>query len=102
MQFIKRLLKLLILLVLVFGLGSAAFSFYLWIQSAEPITSRSDEETRSNVQWLSTEKPLIFSFSSTRTHSIRVLSNAIFSEPQDLDKPINYAIEYAFLNEKNK
>ncbi|MBB1433680.1 hypothetical protein H5201_05120 [Pseudoalteromonas sp. SG43-6] len=102
MQFIKRFLKILILLLILTGLSFALFSFYLWIQSAEPITSRSDEETRSNVQWLSTEKPLIFSFSSTRTHSIRVLSNAIFSEPQDLDKPINYAIEYAFLNEKKQ
>ncbi|BDF93594.1 MULTISPECIES: hypothetical protein [unclassified Pseudoalteromonas] len=102
MQFIKRLLKLLILLALVFGVGFAIFSFYLWVKSAEPITSRSDTETRSNVQWLSTEKPLVFSFSRSRTHSIRVLSNAIFSEPTSLDKPINYAIEYTFLNEQKQ
>ena len=102
MQFIKRLLKLLILLVLVFGLGSAALSFYLWVKSAEPVSNRSDTETRSNVQWLSTEKPLVYSFSQSRTHSIRVLSNAILSEPLALDKPINYAIEYSFLNEQKQ
>ncbi|MBE0378258.1 hypothetical protein [Pseudoalteromonas prydzensis] len=102
MQFIKRLLKLLILLALVFGLAFAAFSFYLWVKSAEPITNRSDQETRSNVQWLSTEQPLIFSFSPSRTHAIRVLSNAIFAEPLALDKPINYAIEYNFLDEQKQ
>ena len=102
MQFIKRLLKLLTLLALVFGLGFAALSFYLWVKSAEPVSNRSDTETRSNVQWLSTEKPLVYSFSQSRTHSIRVLSNAILSEPLALDKPINYAIEYSFLNEQKQ
>ena len=102
MQFIKRLLKLLTLLALVFGLGFAALSFYLWVKSAEPVSNRSDSETRSNVQWLSTEKPLVYSFSQSRTHSIRVLSNAILAEPLALDKPINYAIEYSFLNEQKQ
>lgn len=102
MQFIKRLLKLLALLALLATATFALFSFYLWLESAEPITARSDDETRSNVQWLSTDKPLIYSYSPSRTNAIRVLSNAIFEQQLNLDKPINYAIEYSLLDDKNQ
>ena len=102
MQFIKRFFKLIVLLTLLITAGFSLFSFYLWLKSAEPITARSDDETRSNVQWLSTEKPLIFAYSPSRTRSIRVLSNAIFQQQLNLDTPINYAIEYSLNDEQNK
>lgn len=102
MQYIKQLLKLLILLPLLVGIGFSGFSLYIWLGSAEPTSIRSEDETRSNVQWLSSDKSLVFSFSPSRTHSIRVLSNAIFAQQLSLDKPVNYAIEYAFIDQQKQ
>ncbi|KTF16290.1 hypothetical protein [Pseudoalteromonas sp. H105] len=102
MQFIKRFFKLIVLIALLIATGFPLFSFYLWLNSAEPITARSEDETRSNVQWLSTSKPLIYAYSPSRTRAIRVLSNAIFEQQLNLDTPINYAIEYSLLDEQNK
>ncbi|MCQ8877843.1 hypothetical protein NQT69_07510 [Pseudoalteromonas shioyasakiensis] len=102
MQFIKRLLKAFFYLALLAIVAFSLFSLSLWLKSAEPVDTRSDDETRSNVQWLSTEKPLVYALSPSRTHSIRVLSNAIFEQQLALDKPINYAIEYSLLDKENK
>ena len=102
MHFIKRFFKLIVLIALLIAAGFSLFSFYLWLNSAEPITARSEDETRSNVQWLSTSKPLIYAYSPSRTRAIRVLSNAIFEQQLNLDTPINYAIEYSLLDEQNK
>lgn len=102
MQFIKRLLKCLALLILIAIVGFALVRGYLWLQSAERISARAEEETRSNVQWLSSEKALSYTFSTKRTHSVRVLSNAIFSNQLMADQPINYAIEYTLRDKQNR
>jgi hypothetical protein len=74
---------------------------YLWLQSAEPMAQRSDEETRSSVHWLKQDKPLIYNFSPSRTYNLRVLSNAILAQQVDFDKPINYAIEFTLFDQNN-
>ena len=78
MYLIKRLFALLLILTLLLAIFFAGRSFLVWLDSAEPVDARSNTETRSNVQWLSSEKPLRFTFSNQRTHSLRILSNAVF------------------------
>ena len=73
---------------------------YFWIVSAEPVALRSEDETRSTVNWLQQDRTLTFNFSANRTYSIRVLSNAIFSEQEQFEEPVNYAIEYTLLDSK--
>jgi hypothetical protein len=101
MLLIKRLFKLFIALLILAFISVVAYRLYFWLQSAEPISERAAEETRSNVQWLSDAKPLIYSFSASRTRSIRILSNAIITEQVTYETPVNYAIEYALLDENN-
>ncbi|WP_211054929.1 hypothetical protein [Pseudoalteromonas sp. MMG010] len=101
MLLIKRLFKLFIALLILTVVSIAAMRVYIWLQSAERVSARAEEETRSNVQWLSTDKSLTFVFSSTRTRSIRVLSNAIFSEKMQFEEPVQYAIQYTLLDSDN-
>ncbi|NOU52448.1 hypothetical protein HG263_18145 [Pseudoalteromonas sp. JBTF-M23] len=81
----------------------AAFSFtqvrqfVTWLSSAKPLLEKQSSETRSNVHWLTQDKPLIYTFTASQTDSIRVLSNAIFSQP-DYQQPADYAIEYTMLD----
>ncbi|MBE0369139.1 hypothetical protein [Pseudoalteromonas aurantia] len=101
MYYIKWLLKItfwLVLLIIVFWFG---VRFYFWLQSAEPMAQRSDKETRSNVHWLHSDKALVYNFSPSRTYNLRILSNAIFAQQVEFDKPINYAIEYTLLDQDN-
>ncbi|WP_054015324.1 hypothetical protein [Pseudoalteromonas sp. R3] len=101
MYWIKRVLQaLLIILVLLAGYR-VALHFYVWLNSAERIAARSEEETRSVVHWLSPDRPLIYTFPTSRTVAIRVLSNAIFASQTVFDKPINYAIEYRLLDSQD-
>lgn len=100
MYLIKRLLKLLVSLSLLFLLVWLAIRGYFWLQSAEPVALRSEDETRSTVHWLQQDKALTFNFSADRTYSIRVLSNAIFSEQNQFEEPVQYAIEYTLLDNK--
>ena len=100
MYLIKRLLKLLISLSILLLLVWLGVRGYFWITSAEPVALRSDDETRSTVHWLQADKALTFNFSADRTYSIRVLSNAIFSEQNQFEEPVHYAIEYTLLDSK--
>ncbi|MEM7390656.1 MAG: hypothetical protein AAF347_12495, partial [Pseudomonadota bacterium] len=100
MYLIKRLFALLLILTLLFAIFFAGRSFLVWLDSAEPVDARSNTETRSNVQWLSSEKPLRFTFSNQRTHSLRILSNAVFDQSVFLELPVNYAIKYVLYDDK--
>ena len=98
MYLIKRLLKLLVKTTLLLFLFWSSIRVYFWLTSAEQVALRSEDETRSTVHWLQQDKPLIFNFSSDRTFSIRVLSNAIFNQQNHSDEPVQYAIEYTLLD----
>lgn len=100
MYLIKRLFALLLILTLLFAIFFGGRSFLVWLDSAEPVDARSNTETRSNVQWLSSEKPLRFTFSNQRTHSLRILSNAVFDQSVFLELPVNYAIKYVLYDDK--
>jgi len=102
MYFIKWLLKFLCGATLILLLIWLSLRAYFWLTSAESVALRSEEETRSTVHWLKQDKPLIFNFSPDRTFSIRVLSNAIFSQQNQFDKPVNYAIEFTLLDDKGQ
>lgn len=102
MYLIKRLLTSLFRLSLILLLIWLTVRGYFWIVSAEPVALRSEDETRSTVHWLQQDKALTFNFSADRTYSIRVLSNAIFSEQQQFEEPVHYAIEYTLLDNKAK
>ncbi|QTL34160.1 hypothetical protein [Pseudoalteromonas viridis] len=101
MYWIKRLLQALLLIVLLLAGYRVALHVYVWLNSAERIAARSEEETRSVVHWLSPDRPLIYTFPTSRTVAIRVLSNAIFASQTVFDRPINYAIEYRLLDSQD-
>ncbi|MEC4090652.1 hypothetical protein [Pseudoalteromonas rubra] len=101
MYWIKRILQVLLIILLLAAGYRVALHLYVWLNSAERIAARSEEETRSVVHWLSPDRPLIYTFPTSRTVAIRVLSNAIFASQTVLDKPINYAIEYRLLDSQD-
>ncbi|MCF2857856.1 hypothetical protein L1286_10265 [Pseudoalteromonas sp. SMS1] len=102
MYWIKNILQMLILCaVLVVALWTS-YNGYVWLSSAERLEERSEEETRSVVHWLPTDKFVSFNFSSSRTLAIRLLSNAIFEGQQVFDEPVNYAIEYQLLDQQEQ
>jgi len=101
MYLIKYLLTQLFRLSLILLIIWLAIRSYIWVTSAEPVALRSEDETRSSVHWLQQDKALTFNFSADRTYSIRVLSNAIFSEQQQFEEPVHYAIEYTLLDGKS-
>ncbi|AOT07404.1 hypothetical protein [Pseudoalteromonas luteoviolacea] len=94
MYWIKKLLHLATSSVLLLLILWISFKGALWLVSAEQLEERSEEETRSVVHWLPNDKYIAFNFSSSRTRSVRLLSNAIFEGQQVFDEPVNYAIEY--------
>ncbi|TLX45842.1 hypothetical protein C1E24_16295 [Pseudoalteromonas phenolica] len=100
MYLIKHLLTLFFRISLILLLLWLIIRGYFWVVSAEPVALRSEDETRSTVHWLQQDKALTFNFSADRTYSIRVLSNAIFSEQQQFEEPVHYAIEYTLLDSK--
>ncbi|MFC3033376.1 hypothetical protein ACFOEE_12685 [Pseudoalteromonas fenneropenaei] len=102
MSALKRALLWLFMLILSFGLLWWATQLYWWLASAEPVAARGDDETRSKVHWLSPTKPLVYAFNPNRTQGIRVLSNAIFNGAVTITTPVNYAIEYALLDDKQQ
>ncbi|MBD1581480.1 hypothetical protein [Pseudoalteromonas sp. S16_S37] len=69
----------------------------IWLNSAKPLLEKQSSETRSNVHWLTQDKPLIYTFTASQTASIRVLSNAIFSQ-SDYQQTADYATEYTLLD----
>lgn len=101
MYLIKLLLKLFLYLNAALFFFWLAFRSYFWILSAEPVALRSDDETRSTVHWLQQDNALRFNFSADRTYAIRVLSNAIFSEKNQFEEPVHYAIEYTLFDNKS-
>ncbi|WP_194441695.1 hypothetical protein [Pseudoalteromonas simplex] len=100
MYLIKRLLAILAITIALVALFYFSRNIMVWIDSAEPIDARTSQETRSNVQWLSSQKPLQFTFSNQRTHSLRILSNAVFDQSVVLDQPVNYAIKYVLYDQE--
>ncbi|AXV65779.1 hypothetical protein D0907_11150 [Pseudoalteromonas lipolytica] len=102
MYLIKRLLALLVIVSVVFTLLFFGRHFFVWLDSAEHIGASTGEETRSNVQWLSSDKPLRFNFSNQRTHSLRILSNAVFDNSISFDQPVNYAIKYVLYDQQER
>lgn len=100
MYLIKRFFALLLILTLLSSALLAGRSFLVWLDSAEPVDARTNTETRSNVQWLSSEKALRFTFSNQRTHSLRILSNAVFDQTVFFEQPVNYAIKYVLYDDK--
>ncbi|KZN42576.1 hypothetical protein N474_06340 [Pseudoalteromonas luteoviolacea CPMOR-2] len=102
MYWIKKVLHMLLLSSLLLVVLWASYNGYVWLSSAERLEERSEEETRSVVHWLPTDKFVSFNFSSSRTLAIRLLSNAIFDGQQAFDEPVNYAIEYQLLNQQDQ
>ncbi|OHU89305.1 MULTISPECIES: hypothetical protein [Pseudoalteromonas] len=76
--------------------------FYNWVSNAKPLMATQGNETRSKVHWLSEHKPLIYTFSPTRTESIRILSNAILGQVQSHQQSVDYAIDYALLDKQQR
>ncbi|NKC17915.1 hypothetical protein CWC29_003515 [Pseudoalteromonas sp. S4498] len=100
MFWIKQILRFTIVAVFLLLFVWVAVTFFVWVKSAEPSNTSTLFNIRSNVHWLKTDGILKFSFSPSRTMSVRVLSNGIFeSQPLD-DQPVNYAIEYQLLDTK--
>jgi len=102
MYLIKRFLAILAIITVLLIALFTWNSFLIWLDSAEPVNPKTSKETRSKVQWLSTKKPLTYTFSNQRTHSLRILSNAVFDQSVTLDKPVNYAIKYTLYNDKKE
>ncbi|WP_289097139.1 hypothetical protein [uncultured Pseudoalteromonas sp.] len=102
MYLIKRLFAILAIITVLLVALFAWNSFLIWLDSAEPVNPQTSKETRSKVQWLSTKKPLIYTFSNQRTHSLRILSNAVFDQSVTLEQPVNYAIKYTLYNDKKE
>ncbi|PCK31727.1 hypothetical protein [Pseudoalteromonas piscicida] len=102
MYWIKQLLRLLIVTVVLLACAWAAFGVFTWLKSAEPMNTSTQFNIRSNVHWLKTNTPLTFSFSASRTMSIRVLSNGIFESAPIDEQPTNYAIEYQLFDAEDK
>ncbi len=102
MYLIKRLLALLAIVIVCVVLFYSGRNILVWLESAEPIDTRTSQETRSNVQWLSSQHPLRFTFSNQRTHSLRILSNAVFAQSVTLEQPVNYAIKYVLYDDQDK
>ncbi|MBQ4813072.1 hypothetical protein J8M20_17045 [Pseudoalteromonas luteoviolacea] len=102
MYWIKKILQILCASTLVLMALWACYNGYVWLSSAERLEERSEEETRSVVHWLPTDKLVSFNFSSSRTLAIRLLSNAIFEGQQVFDEPVNYAIEYQLLDQQGQ
>ncbi|NUZ11500.1 hypothetical protein HUZ36_12000 [Pseudoalteromonas sp. McH1-7] len=101
MYWINLALRLLILIALLLAAMWQGFNVYVWLKSAEPTNTSTLFNIRSNVHWLNTDAPLTFSFSPSRTMSVRVLSNGIFESSPSDDTPVNYAIEYRLLDARN-
>ncbi|MCG7554781.1 hypothetical protein [Pseudoalteromonas sp. Of11M-6] len=100
MYWIKQILRFAIFTALLLLFVWFAVTLFVWVKSAEPSNTSTLFNIRSNVHWLKTDSALKFSFSPSRTMSVRVLSNGIFeSQPLD-DQPVNYAIEYQLLDAK--
>ncbi|MBQ4838877.1 hypothetical protein [Pseudoalteromonas luteoviolacea] len=98
MYWIKKILHIVITLIFLTIMLWVSFNGVLWLTSAEQLEERSEDETRSVVHWLAEDKYISFNFSSSRTRSIRLLSNAIFDGQKAFDEPVNYAIEYQLFN----
>ncbi|WP_462147573.1 hypothetical protein [Pseudoalteromonas gelatinilytica] len=102
MYLIKRFFAILAIITVLLIALFTWNSFLIWLDSAEPVNPQTSKETRSKVQWLSTKKPLTYTFSNQRTHSLRILSNAVFDQSVTLDQPVNYAIKYTLYNDKKE
>lgn len=102
MYLIKRFFAILVLIIVLLTALFAWNSFLIWLDSAEPVNPQTSKETRSKVQWLSSTKPLTYTFSNQRTHSLRILSNAVFDQSVTLEQPVNYAIKYTLYNDKKE
>ncbi|CCQ09373.1 hypothetical protein PALB_2140 [Pseudoalteromonas luteoviolacea B = ATCC 29581] len=102
MYLVKRLFFLVCtigMLCLIFLMGSKLLA---WIDSAEPLATRNDTETRSLVHWLDAKQPLIYSFNNARVDELRVLSNAVLNSNAPAATLINYGIEYTLLDKDKR
>lgn len=102
MYLLKRLFFILILLTSGIILIQQGYIFFKWLESAEPLSLRSNDETRSLVHWLDEQTPLVYNYNPARVEQLRILSNAIFDQSSAPDPLVNYAIDYQILDKDNK
>lgn len=102
MYLLKRLFFSLVFLVGCTLFIQQGFILFKWLESAEPLALRANDETRSIVHWLDETAPLIYNYNPARVEQLRVLSNAIFDQNSASDPLVNYAIDYQILDKNNK
>lgn len=102
MYLLKRLFMIIFISIIGLLILKQGYYFIKWLESAEPLELRANDETRSIVHWLDETSPLVYTYNPARVEQLRILSNAIFEQNTSSDSPINYAIDYQILDKNNQ